>query len=84
MKAHLSMVNNYSDREFFFTAFNYYLIIEMLMSYGKQGYRKLKSHIESTVLPSLLTRSHFDGFNKRQVMFVKKLSWCFIFNLLDP
>lgn len=43
------------------------LITEMWMSYGKQGYRKFKSYIESVVLPALLRKSHFDGFNKRQV-----------------
>lgn len=39
----------------------------MLMSYGKQGYRKFKGYIESTILPALLRRSHFEGFSKRQV-----------------
>lgn len=43
------------------------LIAELLMNYGKQGYRKFKSFIETNVLPTLLKRSHFDGFNKRQV-----------------
>jgi hypothetical protein len=39
----------------------------MLVNYGKQGYRKLKNYIESSVLPAMLQKSHFDGFNKRQV-----------------
>jgi hypothetical protein len=44
-----------------------FVITDMLMSYGKQGYRKFKNYIETEILPSLLRRSHFEGFNKRQV-----------------
>ncbi|CRK88856.1 CLUMA_CG002554, isoform A [Clunio marinus] len=40
---------------------------EFLMNYGKQGYRKFKSFIELNILPTLLKKSHFDGFNKRQI-----------------
>jgi len=41
--------------------------VDMWLSYAKQGYRKFKSYIDNTVLPSLLRKSHFEGFNKRQI-----------------
>lgn len=50
----------------FWTSFKM-IIADMLMSYGKEGYRKFKSFIDTTILPSLLRKSHFEGFNKRQV-----------------
>lgn len=53
----------------------------MLMNYGKQGYRKLKNYIETSVLPSLLTRSHFEGFNKRQVSVNVIIRWEITFKI---
>lgn len=40
---------------------------DMWLNYAKQGYRKFKGYIENTILPNLLKKSHFDGFNKRQI-----------------
>jgi Carboxylesterase family len=38
-----------------------------VLNYAKQGYKKLRNYIESIFLPTLLKRSHFEGFNKRQI-----------------
>lgn len=44
-----------------------FIITDMWITNAKQGYRKFKNYIEATILPTLLKKSHFDGFNKRQI-----------------
>lgn len=59
-------------------------IAEMLVNYGKQGYRKLRNYIETSVLPMLLRKSHFDGFNKRQVGKAIRSCLCDFYRFLIP
>jgi hypothetical protein len=40
----------------------------MWLSNGREGYRKFRNYIDEAVVPNMLKRSHFEYYNKKQVM----------------
>lgn len=44
----------------------------MWLNYGKEGFRKFRTYIDDIVIPNLLKKAHFEVFNKRQVINIKK------------
>lgn len=59
-------------------------MIDIWLSYGKEGFKKFRNYIDEIVIPDMLKKAHFEIFNKRQVKFncIKKCLKTFNYNII--